>query len=125
MYLLIDEIIVSTKYQKDFLRLLPKFKDLYLKVRGVISATYLKATLEAFQKTTKKETLGSGNKHLTINLNPRNSYLLMIIFKSKKDFENYHDNSALSKQIHQKISSNFDGKQLTIKAALHGEECQS
>lgn len=125
MYLLIDEILVPPKYQKVFLRHLPKFKSFYLKVPGVTSATYLKTTLEAFQKTATKEAFGAGAKHLTIGLNPQNAYLLMIIFKSKKSFEDYHDNTALSKEIHQKISSHFGGKQLTIRATLHGEECQS
>lgn len=122
MYLLIDEILVPLKYQEVFLHHLPKFKNLYLKVPGVTSATYLKTTLEAFGEPRAREILGSGTKHLTISFNPRNAYLLLIIFKSKKYFEAYHDNTILSKKIHRKIAFYFGGKQLTIRAALHGEE---
>lgn len=122
MYLLIDEILVPLKYQEVFLHHLPKFKNLYLKVPGVTSATYLKTTLEAFEEPRAREILGSGAKHLIISINPKNSYLLMIVFKSRKFFEAYHDNTALSKTIHRKIAFYFDGKQLTIRAALHGEK---
>lgn len=121
MYYLIDEIILPAEHEQTFLNCIEEFRNLYLKVPGVTAARYLKTTLEAFTKHgIVAETPGAEN--LVINLNPVGSYLLMIVFESQQKFQDYHDNSTLSKQIHQQISGRFAGKQLTIRAALHGNE---
>ena len=98
MYYLIDELIVPTKYQSVFLKKLPYFRRLYRAVSGVTSVVYLKTILP---------------RH-------KNSYLLIITFKTQHHFQNYHDNSDIARQIHLKISRHFGGKQLSIKLSLHG-----
>jgi heme-degrading monooxygenase HmoA len=121
MYYLVDEIIVSPEYEQIFLDNLNEFRQLYLNVSGVAEVRYLKTTLETLTK------LGAaanaiGAENLTIVNNPTGSYLLLIAFESQQKFQDYHDNSSLAKQIHRKVSSYFGGKQLTIRAALHGNE---
>lgn len=121
MYYLIDEIIVPAEDEEKFLDHIGEFRQLYLNVQGVSKVRYLKTTLEAFTKPgITAETPGAEN--LNITNSPDRSYLLLIVFKSQKEFQDYHNNSTLSKQIHQKISSYFNGRQLTIRAALHGNE---
>lgn len=121
MYYLLDEIIIPKEFNRTFLNHINDFRRLYLGVSGVADIRYLKTTLEAFSKS-KVAAGASGAENLDIVQNPASSYLLLIVFKSQKEFQDYHDNSALSKQIHQKISSYFNGRQLTIRAALHGNE---
>lgn len=121
MYFLIDEIIVPTRHEKKLLDNIDNFRRLYFKVPGITQVKYLKTTLEAFTKPgVNVDKPGAAN--LTTVDNPAGSYLLLIAFESKQKFQDYHDNSTLSKQIHQKISSYFDDRQLTIRAALHGNE---
>lgn len=120
-YYLLDEIIVPSGFEEVFDKNVDKFKELYQKVQGVTQVIYLKTKLEAFTKSEVLED-APGAENLVINLNPEKSYLLLIVFESQEDFQNYHDNSDASKQIHQEIAEYFDNKQLTIRAALHGEE---
>ena len=121
MYLLIDEIIVPAEYEQRFLDRVKWFRQLYLNISGVDDVRYLKTTLEAFTRT-EATTEAPGAKNLIITNNPDRSYLLFILFESQQKFRDYHDNSALSKQIHHQISGYFGDKQLTIRAALHGNE---
>lgn len=122
MYFLIDEIAIPSTSRKIFLSHIPEFRNLYLKVEGVTSVNYFRTTLEAFEKPKTVKSFGSGSNNLIIRKNPLGSFLLVIVFKSRKFFEAYHNNTALSKTIHRKIAFYFGGKQLTIKTALHGEK---
>ncbi len=122
MYLLVDEIIIPPQDEMIFLSHVAEFIRLYKNVAGVKDVRYFTTTNEALPAKSTKTSYGTGAEELIIKKHPKCSYLLMIVFASQKDFQTYHDHSAQAKGIHDKIASYFSGKQLTIRAALHGEE---
>ena len=107
MYILIDEIIVPSRFQSKFEEKLPYFKDLYLSIKGVKSVAYARTALKCIGKTTIKY--------------PNNSFLLIITFDNEASFLAYHDNSTSAREIHVKIAKEFEGKQLSIAVSLHGD----